>query len=514
MGTTKRSSQRTKSSKEKWVFSLPQLPSQLTQPLGLEGWVGLEPLLLAVLVTRDPLLLIGPHGSAKSFFLERLAQVIGLDYRFYNASLINFDDLVGIPIPDESRTRLTYITTESAIWDAQIVFVDEINRTRPELLNKLFPIIHEKRVQGIFLENLRYRWAAMNPPPIDDVTDENLDVYLGTEPLDPALADRFSMIVEVPSWQQLSDVEKQQILRDQFAGQHPFAVTPNELIQSAVDKFDSLKTDPPKAIADYLVYLLTLLDTKQITCSARRATFLHSNILAIQAARMALFQQAFPEMPYQAVDWETSALLALQNSLPHTAQGRKPDPVFLLASHRQAWAITSIDEDNPWRDLLPISNPLERCIAGIRMGNRLNGDDLSQLILDAVSSVEKHEFRLSVMLAVYLAVHNTRDLRAIVYDTLATDLRPILCSEKRAIRPKNVTEQKKRLKFSDLANELLNVQPLPLRNSYCAKLLNTLAVAQNAGNVQPREICKHFFKLWDQLFDNQTLGQDNSDENK
>ena len=133
--------------------------SLLTRPLGLLGWERLEPVLLAALTTKEPLLLIGRHGTAKSFLLERLAQALGLVYRFYNASLINYDDLVGIPLPDETQTSLRYITTPTAIWDAEVVFVDELNRTRPDLQNKLFPIIHERRVQGVELEKLRY------PPP-------------------------------------------------------------------------------------------------------------------------------------------------------------------------------------------------------------------------------------------------------------------------------------------------------------------------------------------------------------
>ena len=125
----------------------------------------MESVVLAALASEDPLLLIGRHGSAKSFLLERLAKALKLDYRFYNASLINYDDLVGIPVPTEDQRSLRYISTKTSIWDAEVVFIDEINRTRPELQNKLFPIIHERRVQGIALERLRYRWAAMNPPP-------------------------------------------------------------------------------------------------------------------------------------------------------------------------------------------------------------------------------------------------------------------------------------------------------------------------------------------------------------
>lgn len=63
--------------------------SLLTQPLGLEGWSELEPVVLAALASEDPLLLIGKHGSAKSFLLERLAKALKLDFRCYNASLIS-----------------------------------------------------------------------------------------------------------------------------------------------------------------------------------------------------------------------------------------------------------------------------------------------------------------------------------------------------------------------------------------------------------------------------------------
>ena len=160
------------------VASTPQ-PSaktaRITSPLGLHGWDHLESVLLAALITEEPLLLIGKHGTAKSLLLERLAESLGLDYRFYNASLVNYDDLVGIPIPNADQTALGYISTPTAIWGAKVVFLDEINRTRPDLQNKLFSIVHERRVQGIPLRDLKYRWAAMNPPASDDA--ESDDIY-------------------------------------------------------------------------------------------------------------------------------------------------------------------------------------------------------------------------------------------------------------------------------------------------------------------------------------------------
>ena len=94
------------------------------------------------------------------------------------------------------------------MWGAGAVIFDEISRCRPDIQNKLFPIIHERRVQGISLEGLRYRWAAMNPPSTED--DDN--GYLGSEPLDTALADRFAFVVEMPGWNALNEAEQLAII--------------------------------------------------------------------------------------------------------------------------------------------------------------------------------------------------------------------------------------------------------------------------------------------------------------
>ena len=114
----------------------------LTSPfkrLGLHGLEGIAPILVAALATEEPLLLIGPHGTAKSLLLTRVAAALGLDFRHYNASLLNFDDLVGFPLPGKDG-RLEYVRTPAAVWGAGAVIFDEISRCRPEIQNKLFPI--------------------------------------------------------------------------------------------------------------------------------------------------------------------------------------------------------------------------------------------------------------------------------------------------------------------------------------------------------------------------------------
>ena len=151
----------------------------LFDQLGVVGFSSIEAPLLAALATDSPLLLIGPHGTAKSLLLNKIAEALDLSFRHYNASLLNFDDLVGFPLPSADGT-LQYVKTPAAIWGAGAVIFDEISRCRPDIQNKLFPIIHERKVQGLPLVGLQYRWAAMNPPD----RDEEDSGYLGSEPLD------------------------------------------------------------------------------------------------------------------------------------------------------------------------------------------------------------------------------------------------------------------------------------------------------------------------------------------
>ena len=140
--------------------------ASLFDQLGVIGFSSIEAPLLAALATNSPLLLIGPHGTAKSLLLNKIAEALNLNFRHYNASLLNFDDLVGFPLPSADGT-LQYVKTPAAIWGAGAVIFDEISRCRPDIQNKLFPIIHERKVQGLRLVGLQYRWAAMNPPSRD-----------------------------------------------------------------------------------------------------------------------------------------------------------------------------------------------------------------------------------------------------------------------------------------------------------------------------------------------------------
>ena len=394
----------------------------LTKPLGLLGWDNLEPVLLAALATKEPLLLIGKHGTAKSFLLERLAQALDLNYRFYNASLVNYDDLVGIPVPDASQTALRYISTPTAIWDAEVVFIDELNRTRPDLQNKLFSIIHERRVQGVQLEKLQYRWAAMNPPPSDD--QDQSEVYLGAEPLDPALADRFGFLIEVPDWSDLSAAEKKVLLFDQFRGRHEFPVNVADLVARTNAAFEVFCTNPPD-LTGYFVALESQLQSAGTRFSSRRLSTLFRTALGIHAARITLARTAGEESP--TPDLESSLFLSLAHGHPGLACG-SIDRGALLAFHRQAWSIAGLHDDDPWKELLNIPDPIERVIRAAQADFPLSESDLSSLVLEAVASQRCDELRSALSLVLYLKLRSSKKIAATAAETLSSQLTRVLNS--------------------------------------------------------------------------------------
>ena len=394
--------------------------SLLAGPLGVYGWGELDTVLLAAVASEAPLLLVGSHGCAKSFFLEKLAGELGLRFRFYNASLINYDDLVGIPMPSEDRKRLEYITTPTAIWDAEVVFLDEINRTKPELQNKLFPIIHEKRVQGTFLDKLRFRWAAMNPPVPDADFDEV--TYLGAEPLDTALADRFAFIVEVPAWNELSHESRMSILHDRRRGSRPFPVPIDRLVGTCRQELDILREHPPEHVCAYLILLWDELRKVGVTLSTRRMSMLFENIMATHAAVSTL---KHPTGEEDVADWNTSVWQALQHSLPQRAQGTAPELLKIRAAHLQAWTLMNQTRGSEEYLLLTISDSVERACEALKRRHTLSPETVGTALINFLSDTDDSAQRNARALALYTATQQRCVLAAPVLDAMANQLEGI-----------------------------------------------------------------------------------------
>jgi MoxR-like ATPase len=341
--------------------------------LGLIGMDAIEPLILAALITEAPLLLIGPHGVGKSWLLTRLAGALGLELRHYNASLLNYDDLVGYPLPD-GRGGLHYIQTPASIWGAQVVFIDEIARCRPDLQNKLFSIIQERRIQGMALGNLQYRWSAMNPVPADD----GERAYAGCEPLDAALADRFAFVVSIPEWSQLSPDDQEAIILT--TDSEPDAAS-RALLKRRIETgrllAERLRANNASALTRYVRLVCALLAQAGLPLSPRRAVMLLANIIAAHAARLSDDANA---------RFADSALLALTHSPPQRATGEAVSTTKIVAAHREAWRATQIEEMSPLSAIPVESDPLRRCMAAIQI-RKLRKAEFSSIVADCLASL-------------------------------------------------------------------------------------------------------------------------------
>jgi MoxR-like ATPase len=341
--------------------------------LGLQGLQSIAPVLVAALATEEALLLIGPHGTAKSLLLTRVATALGLEFRHYNASLLNFDDLVGFPMPGKDG-QLEYIKTPAAIWGAGAVIFDEISRCRPDIQNKLFPIIHERKVQGLPLTALRYRWSAMNPPS----TDDNDNGYLGSEPLDAALADRFAFVVEMPDWSSLSDSEQLAIvMADEVLIRAADAQYLAEVIARTRRYLPAVRMDMGAGAASYVRTLMALLAQANIVLSPRRGGMLYRAVLAVNAAALALDPGA---------DAAEAALLAVTYALPQRAQGIAIPAVKLLAAHREAWRLANIAPNDPLNAILCTADPLRRLQLALAVSGLAKGT-LSEVVADTLAQL-------------------------------------------------------------------------------------------------------------------------------
>jgi len=339
--------------------------------LGVYGFDKVEPVVLAALVTEDPLLIIGASGTGKTFLLNSLSEALGLDHRHYNASLISFDDLVGFPYPDQENSGVRFLETPATVWGAESVLIDEISRCKPEHQNRLFSLVHERRVQGIPLPKLRYRWAAMNPC----TTDQNgVEDYSGSEPLDPALADRFALFVEAVDWSELSDAERRQVASPGGEGR---ISSDGGALRSAIaawrKEFIEQIESCPDLIVTYATAAVSALNTAKVRISPRRSRLIARSLLATAIIAKRPIDKHFRQV--------------LKSSLPHACWGVTVQSEVIAAAHRVAWD-SAVASDRRWVHAFMAEDSLVRKLE-ILIDQCQSKDSGSQAIAQLLASEPK-----------------------------------------------------------------------------------------------------------------------------
>ncbi len=354
------------------------------QSLGVFGFDAQETLILSALVTEDPMLLMGRSGTGKTFLLNSLSEALGLEHRHYNASLISFDDLVGFPFPDQAAGTVLFLETPATIWSAQSVLIDEISRCKPEHQNRLFSIVHERRVQGIALKRLRYRWAAMNPCSLDQDDSED---YTGSQPLDPALADRFGLFILAGEWQDFTESEQ---LFVAHPGGEGLESPPSPQLQKSLlvwrTEFERQLINPPQLLLTYTTSVVGHLNGAKIRISPRRARMISRSLLAatIVAGRSS----------------EALCRQVLEASLPQAAWGVSPAKAVVIAAHRAAWD-QAYSKASAWIHAFLAEHSIEKKLA-ILIEKCRSRDEGSQAIAQLIAS-ETTERAHAFAFAVYPA---------------------------------------------------------------------------------------------------------------
>ena len=295
------------------------------EELGIYGWKEEdENLLLANLLTGDPLLLIGTHGTAKTHTARKVSEVIGKKFIAYDASKALFEDVLGYPnIEELKKGRVSYIPSNVTIWDKEAILIDEINRALPEMQNKWLEIIRSRKIMG-FETKVQWVFAAMNPLS-----------YAGTQALDEALVGRFATFLYPPEALQMEESDRIKVTnlingddapalsawngqtseKTVSGGSQRDAGKKIELIlKRASVHFESLRRNI-SAISEFLARFAELLmkETKgEITLDGRRLGFIYRNILALRAVELSKCEIEKRKVP----EFSSSARYAVQSSIP------------------------------------------------------------------------------------------------------------------------------------------------------------------------------------------------------
>jgi hypothetical protein len=134
-------------------------------------------------------LIRGPHGIGKSQGVRQLAKTFALPVTDRRLSQMTEGDMVGLPSTDGEVTRFNPPDWFKAACDKPVcLFLDELNRATPEVMQAAFQVVLDRELNGWKLHPGTRVYAAINASAAYTVNE-----------MDPALLDRFWTIDLTPT---------------------------------------------------------------------------------------------------------------------------------------------------------------------------------------------------------------------------------------------------------------------------------------------------------------------------
>ena len=147
--------------------------------------------LLEVTPTWQNIMLVGRHGIGKSQILTRYFKSKGMPVKtLFLGQMSDPGDLLGLPNKDEKTGKTVFMPPYWFPVDGQpiVLFLDEINRARPEILQTVMDLVLNRKLAGRELPEGSRIIAAGNDGEEYQLTD-----------LDPALVSRFNIYTFRPT---------------------------------------------------------------------------------------------------------------------------------------------------------------------------------------------------------------------------------------------------------------------------------------------------------------------------
>jgi len=330
----------------------------LFEKLSIYGVSEIEDIILAGLVTGDPVLLVGRHGTGKTMLTRKIADSLGMNYIAYDASKALFDDVIGFPNPKSlSDGVLDYIPTPISIWDKEFLLIDEISRANTSMQNKWLEIIRSRQVMGKPITSLKYIFAAMNP----------VYSYSGANALDPALSGRFSFIVPVPEVNSMEHADIRKIISNiseddavalkKTGKQRPdgSASGISSFVAKCQQLYPEIEKQYSKFLSDYILQLSSNMMLHKVGIDGRRLGMILRNCIAYFTVQTA----KYPDKLKNA-DLMEYVYNCIKYSLPDESTGEPMKEDTVMSIHLSSVSNEpEVDKHKLWLSILTASSCIE-----------------------------------------------------------------------------------------------------------------------------------------------------------